>query len=288
MTRLLLTVFLIAFPLLAQASSVTTPYTFTNGTIASATEVNANFAAFEIGIDDNDARLDVLEALDIIVTTEIDTAAELNALTTDTDMVLDTDIGSTVQAFDADLSDLADGSLSGSKIGSGLDGTTITAGTVADARIASTITRDTEWDSAAEINAATTDLDFMTTNSTLSMLTTGSVSAKVPTFSTATGGTLTSSGTLGHFRVYTGGGAATFNLPVPEDGLSVCFYSKSAQVVTVDVDSVSSTITLDGVTLSGGDSIDSAGAAGDYICLLAISSTEWITLGRSGTWVDGN
>lgn len=48
--------------------------------------------------------------------------------------VLDTDIGTTVQAYDADLDDLADGTLSASKI---------------DAAI----TRDTEWDTFAELNA---------------------------------------------------------------------------------------------------------------------------------------
>lgn len=64
-------------------------------------------------------------------------------------------IGTDVQAYDADLDDLADGSLSGSKIGSGIIGDNISSGTVADARIASTITRDTEWDTIAEIETAT-------------------------------------------------------------------------------------------------------------------------------------
>jgi hypothetical protein len=35
------------------------------------------------------------------------------------------------------------------------------------------------------------------------------------------------------------------------------------------------------------DAIDSAGNLGDFICLLAIDTTTWINLGRSGTWVDG-
>jgi hypothetical protein len=72
--------------------------------------------------------------------TEWDTMAEINAASTDTDAVLDTDIGVTVQAYDADLADLADGTLGATKI---------------DAAI----TRDTEWDTFAEINAASTDTD---------------------------------------------------------------------------------------------------------------------------------
>jgi len=57
-------------------------------------------------------------------------------------------IGYDVQGYDADLSDLADGSLTGSKIGSGIDGGNITAGTVSDARLSATIGRlanDQTW-----------------------------------------------------------------------------------------------------------------------------------------------
>lgn len=50
-------------------------------------------------------------------------------------------IGSNVQAYDADLTDLADGSLSGAKIGTGISGTNISTGTVADARLESTVDR---------------------------------------------------------------------------------------------------------------------------------------------------
>lgn len=45
------------------------------------------------------------------------------------------------QASDADLDDLADGSLTGSKVGTGISGDNVTTGTVADARIAATIAR---------------------------------------------------------------------------------------------------------------------------------------------------
>jgi hypothetical protein len=53
-------------------------------------------------------------------------------------------IGTDVQAYDADLADLADGNLTGSKVGSGIDGGNITSGTVAESRIDATITRDAE------------------------------------------------------------------------------------------------------------------------------------------------
>ncbi|MGV0961815.1 MAG: hypothetical protein ACOYB1_18475 [Limnohabitans sp.] len=53
-------------------------------------------------------------------------------------------LSSVFQGADADLSDLADGSLSGSKIGTGISGDNVTTGTIADDRIASTIARDSE------------------------------------------------------------------------------------------------------------------------------------------------
>jgi len=66
-------------------------------------------------------------------------------------------VGTNVQAFDADLTDLADGSLTGSKVGTGISGTNITTGTVPDAQIASTIARDTEVSSAVSTHAGLTD-----------------------------------------------------------------------------------------------------------------------------------
>lgn len=48
------------------------------------------------------------------------------------------------QGTNAHLTDLADGELSGSKVGTGINGDNVTSGTVADARIASTLTRDSE------------------------------------------------------------------------------------------------------------------------------------------------
>ena len=50
-------------------------------------------------------------------------------------------IGTDIQAYDDDLTDLADGSLSGSKVGTGIDGTNISTGTVADNRLETTIDR---------------------------------------------------------------------------------------------------------------------------------------------------
>jgi len=55
--------------------------------------------------------------------------------------LLDLEAGTDFNSYDEDLTDLADGSLSGSKVGTGINGDNVTSGTIADARIASTITR---------------------------------------------------------------------------------------------------------------------------------------------------
>jgi len=49
------------------------------------------------------------------------------------------DISSVYQAADTDLDDLADGSLSGSKVGSGIDAGNITAGSLGDARLSANV-----------------------------------------------------------------------------------------------------------------------------------------------------
>ena len=68
-------------------------------------------------IDFTDVTLaDFTDDISNTVDTEWDTLAEINAASTDTDAILDTDIGSTVQAYDAQLADIADGTLTGNFI----------------------------------------------------------------------------------------------------------------------------------------------------------------------------
>jgi hypothetical protein len=58
--------------------------------------------------------------------------------------------GTNVQAYDADLADLADGSLTGSLVGSGIPAGNITTGTLPDARLASTVTLDADFNDQSE------------------------------------------------------------------------------------------------------------------------------------------
>ena len=281
------------------ATALTIPNSFSSGTTASATAVNDNFTAVDTAVDaleahDTTSEMQTAEGVDIILATEIDTFAKLNTLSSDTDAVLDTDIGSTVQAYDADLTDLADGSLSGSKVGTGLDITTATAGTLATARMHTDATLDSEWDSAAKINAATTDTDFVTVDGTHDLEITGSA-----TFSGTLQGlvatTLVSASTHAPNASALGGGlfqctnasGCDVTLPTAVSGYNACWYDNNGGgVITIDA-AAGDEILLDGVPNGVADAIDSAGARGDFVCILALDATYWVTLGRSGTFVDG-
>jgi len=109
---------------------------------------------------------------DATLDSEWDTLAEINAASTDTDAVLDTDIGATVQAYDADLTGWAGASSNDYATGlearwdaddsvvlTGAQDLARSSGTLPTARMHADATLDSEWDTLAEINAASTDTD---------------------------------------------------------------------------------------------------------------------------------
>lgn len=81
--------------------------------------------------------------------------------------------------------------------------------------------------------------------------------------------------------------AVTRTLPaVATSGQSLCYYTTGANVLTIDPAS-SEIIVLDGTPLTGGVTIVSSGAAGEFACLLS-NGTNWYVLGASGTWAAGS
>ena len=79
-----------------------------------------------------------------------------------------------------------------------------------------------------------------------------------------------------------------YTLPGAAAGLVVIFYDIAGGVITIDPVDGTDTIYLNGTSVGAGDEIDSPGDVGDFIALMAIDATRWITIGRSGTWVDAN
>lgn len=160
--------------------------------------------------------------------------------------------------------------------------------------IASAITRDVEWDTAAEINSATTDDDFVMVNGTHDLDITGSasfsgsiqglVSTVVVSAST---NSPDASGMRGGLYQCTNASGCDITLPTAVGGYNACWYDNNGGgVITLDAAS-GDLIILDGVPQPTAEAIDSAGARGDFICILALDATNWVTLGRSGTFIAG-
>lgn len=100
------------------------------------------------------------------------------------------DIAAAYQPLDADLTDLADGSLTGSKVGSGINADNITTGTVADARIASTIARDSTTP-YGQVNTKTASFTVTTADKGkhfICELTSSNIAVTLPSASTAGAG----------------------------------------------------------------------------------------------------
>jgi hypothetical protein len=120
------------------------------------------------------------------------------------------------------------------------------------------------------------------------MVTTGTLQGAIKVNTDANGmssAEMTTAGVYGAF--YVASGAGTWNLPAVASGMNICIYSTTAAAIVVNPDD-GDVITLNGTALSAGDSITSASGAGDFICLMGVSDSSWLTLGRSGTWTDTN
>lgn len=78
-----LVVALVAIPAAAYAANLTVPYAFTNGTPADANEVNDNFLAVEVAVNDNATRVASLEATGLLsgVTTVTDSGLGVRTAT---------------------------------------------------------------------------------------------------------------------------------------------------------------------------------------------------------------
>ncbi len=74
--------------------------------------------------------------------------------------------------------------------------------------------------------------------------------------------------------------------PVATSGQSICYYTTGANILTIDPAS-SDVIVLAGVAQTGGITIVSSGAVGEFVCLLS-NGTNWYVLGLSGTWATGS
>ncbi len=91
----------------------------------------------------------------------------------------------------------------------------------------------------------------------------------------------------GSMHISNNASGTDYTLPTAVAGMNACFYDiNGGGDITVDA-ATSDLFLLDGTALSTGFAIDSPGAIGDTICIVAIDDTTWITLNRVGVWIDG-
>ena len=128
----------------AVASDVTIPNVFTSGTTASAAAVNLNFTAVETAIDDNDARLDAIQAGGVTSAYITDSTITTN------DIAADTITAADIAAGAVGTSEIADSTITTNDIAAD----TITAADIATGAVTTTEILDgtiTSADIAAEV-----------------------------------------------------------------------------------------------------------------------------------------
>jgi hypothetical protein len=139
------------------------------------------------------------------------------------------------------------------------------------------------------VNVATGDgmgvtaIDF----GSLNMVTTGTIQGAikyVPIDSTDADDAYTIASADGYGVMVTNAGdddALTVNLPDVAIGMNICVGVIAAFAVTIEPNG-SERIIVD--TNTNGDYVTNAGTAGDFYCLMGVSATEWMPMGKKGTW----
>lgn len=79
-------------------------------------------------------------------------------------------------------------------------------------------------------------------------------------------------------------GAITYTLPTPVVGLSYTFITGAAQVLNITTTTPASEEIIDAGTADANDILASAATRGISVTVVAISSTSWVIISKTGTW----
>jgi len=142
---------------------------------------------------------------------------------------------------------------------------------------------DTENTAVVSSSTGVTKIDY----SALNLVTTGYIQGGINISSDADGmdaSAMTAAGMYGTMFIATGAG--TWTLPRAALGMSVCLMdSGTAHDLILDV-TAGSTIRLKGTEGADGVGITNASGSttGDFVCVVAVATDKWSTVGMSGTW----
>jgi hypothetical protein len=135
-------------------------------------------------------------------------------------------------------------------------------------------------------------IDMNDISGSINFVTTGTITGNINVILDATTTDAPTGADLrGSMLVYSNAGVVTITLPDVDTvglGASACFYdSDTTAILTIEIDD-DDKILLDDALLAAGQTIDSPGDLGDFICVVAIDvDTTWATMGRRGLWIDG-
>jgi hypothetical protein len=149
------------------------------------------------------------------------------------------------------------------------------------------LTLDFETTANTVAVASTTGVTAISLGS-LNLATTGTITGAIKINSDADGmsqAEMTTAGMYGSLFVATGAG--TWNLPAAMAGMSFCMLVPSIAAVVINPDD-SDVLIYDGTADDAGHQISGGAAAGDFICFIAVDTTNWHSMGRRGTWTPGS
>lgn len=206
--------------------------------------------------------------------------------------VVATQIGTAVQAYDADL-----GTWAAITRGTGFD----TAAAIAVGSAGAIVTNGGGLGTPASGDTANITLNVGNADTTITRVSAGVIAVEGSTIATTSNtlaglvGTYASPDTTGGAVTLTNAvtevwtnTTTTYSLPAvaSSTGKAVIFYVTGTNAITIDVNA-SEIIVRDGTAQTGGVTMTLTGAAGNYVCLIC-DGTRWVTLGYKGTLAAGS
>jgi hypothetical protein len=140
--------------------------------------------------------------------------------------------------------------------------------------------------SADTVTITATEADTLATVTGRGGDTTNAITAKISYAAHTSTGNIATASCYGGTITNTGaGGAVVLTLPDAVQGMSIIVILTVAQDVDVNPQNGEQILVR---TDAAGDALSSDATVGSYLCLVAVSDTEWMPVGVGGTWTDAD